>query len=266
MTSAKSSPYALVTGASSGIGTAFAHELAQQGKNLVLVARRIDRLESLAQELSGKHGIDVRVFPSDLGLIDAAADLYHSVKTAGIEVDILINNAGVGIQGDFLEMDTDKIQSMLVLNIHSLTMLSQFFGRDMAKAGKGHILQVASMAAFIPTPYVSAYAATKAFVGSFSDAIRHELKHKGVKVTTLYPGITTTEFNEVANAQSPKLMNASVLSAESVAQIGLKAMYKGKRKSIPGFINNVTAIFSALTPRGILVGSAGDLMAKANKK
>ncbi len=256
--------YALITGASSGIGLAMARVLADQGYPLILVARRIDRLEALAKEIRSSANVDVCVIPMDLSEPDAAARLRAETSQRGLQTEILINNAGYGIQGKFIEMDTQKMAAMFRLNIDALAFLCREYAPDMVKRKHGYILNVASASAFLPSPYVSAYAASQAFVGSFSEALRFELEGTGVSVTTLYPGVTKTEFNEVAGAQHPPVMNASVLTADQVARISLKAMFRKKRSIIPGIINKINAFFSQVFHRGFITFMAGSLLKKAN--
>jgi short-subunit dehydrogenase len=168
------------------------------------------------------------------------------------------------MQGQFLDMDFDAVEAMFRVNIVALTHLTQLFARDMAKRGNGYVLNVASAAAFLPSPYVSAYAATKSYVLGFSEALRFELRGTGVSVTTLYPGITTTEFNEVAHVKTPPAMNLSILSAAEVARIGARAMFARRRAIVPGLINKLNAFFSAVLPRGFVSFMAGTLLARAN--
>jgi short-subunit dehydrogenase len=262
--SSEGKAFAMVTGASSGIGLAMARILAAKGYSLALVARRVDRLEGLAEELRAKHGVEVHVLGADLSAVGAAAELYAKAKSLGLKIEVLINNAGVGMQGKFLEMDLERVSAMFRLNVESLTQLTQLIARDMVAQKQGYILQVASMAAFLPSAYVSAYAATKHYVLAFSEALWFELKGSGISVTTLYPGITTTEFNEVADARTPGMMKMSILSAEAVAEVGIRAMFKRKRAVVPGTINKITAFFSRKMPRGMIIRSAGSMMKKAN--
>ncbi len=257
--------YALVTGASSGIGLEFARQLAEKGYPLVIVARRIDRLEALRVEILAAYKVDVHILAQDLTAPDAALQVMAALKTKGIVLDILVNNAGYGMGGRFLEMEMSAIERMFQLNMHTLTHLTQLCARDMVSRKQGYILNVASAAAFLPSPYVSAYAGTKAYVLGFSEAIRYELKDSGVSVTTLYPGITTTEFNDVAEAKHPPMMNMSILSAEQVARIGLRAMFNRRRSIVPGFINKMNAFFSQVFHRGTITAVAGSLLKKANK-
>jgi uncharacterized protein len=256
--------YALITGASSGIGLAMAKQLAEQGYPLILVARRIDRLEKLAQEIREKAKVDVRVIPMDLSDPDAASRLYEETRKQDLHTEILINNAGYGMQGKFVEMDTRKIAAMFRLNMDALTFLCREFAPAMIARKHGYILNVASASAFLPSPYVSAYAASQAFVGQFSEALRFELSGTGVGVSTLYPGVTKTEFNDVAGAKHPPLMEASVLTAEQVARIGLNGMFRRKRSIVPGIINKINAFFSQVFHRGLITHVAGTLLKNAN--
>lgn len=255
---------ALVTGASSGIGEAIARQLAQAGHPLVLVARRRDRLEALAAALRQAHGVAVTVIPADLAAPGAAQGLLDTVQAQGLSVRILVNNAGYGMQGRFLDMSLDELDAMFQLNVTALVHLTALFGRQMVASGGGHILQVASSVALVPSPWVSAYAGSKAAVGAFSEAVAYELRGEGVWVTTLYPGITTTEFNAVAGAKTPAVMRGSVLSADAVARIGLQAMFRRRRAVVPGLINRVNALLSRVLPRGLVIGLAGWLMGRAN--
>lgn len=256
--------HALITGASSGIGLAMAQQLADQGYPLILVARRVDRLEKLAQEIRARTKVDVHVVPMDLSDPDSATRLREKTSREGLHVEILINNAGYGMQGKFIEMDARKMAAMFRLNIDALTFLCREFAPAMVERKQGHILNVASASAFLPSPYVSAYAASQAFVGQFSEALRFELAGTGVWVSTLYPGVTKTEFNEVAGAKHPPLMEASVLTADEVARISLKAMFRRKRSIVPGIINKINAFFSQVFHRGIITYVAGTLLKNAN--
>jgi len=256
--------YALITGASSGIGLAMAKQLADQGYPLILVARRVDRLEKLAQEIREQAKVDVQVIPMDLSDPDAASRLYEETRKQDLHTEILINNAGYGMQGKFVEMDTRKMAAMFRLNMDALTFLCHEFAPAMIARKHGYILNVASASAFLPSPYVSAYAASQAFVGQFSEALRFELSGTGVGVSTLYPGVTKTEFNDVAGAKHPPLMEASVLTAEQVARIGLRGMFRRKRSIVPGLINKINAFFSQVFHRGFITHVAGTLLKNAN--
>jgi short-subunit dehydrogenase len=256
--------HALVTGASSGIGADLARQLAEKGYPLLLVARRKERLEALAAELTRKHQVDVVVLAVDLAEPTAAERLLAEVTQRGLRLEVLVNNAGYGMQGKFLTMAMPDVERMVQLNVTTLTHLTQLAARAMVEAGHGYILNVASAAAFLPSPFVSAYAATKAYVFSFSEALRFELRGTGVSLTTLYPGITTTEFNEVAHAKTPAVMNLSVLSADTVARAGLRAMFARPRAIVPGLINKLNAFFCTVLPRGLIVHVTGKLLGHAN--
>lgn len=256
--------HALITGASSGIGMEMARQLAAKGYGLVIVARRADRLQRLKAEIEAAHGVPVRVVAQDLCAPDAAPRIMDGIAAEGIALDILVNNAGYGMGGRFLDMDMAEMEQMFRLNMHTLTHLTQLAARAMVARGGGYILNVASAAAFLPSPYVSAYAGTKAYVLNFSEALRYELRGTGVSVTTLYPGITTTEFNEVAHAKHPPMMNLSVLSAAQVAKAGLRAMFRRRRALVPGLINKLNAFFSQVAHRGLITATAGYLLKKAN--
>lgn len=254
--------YALITGASSGIGLAMARQMAERGYGLILVARRKDRLDTLKEELEKLHSVKVVVLAQDLAEPDAAQKLVEATRI--FKVDVLINNAGYGMQGKFLSMDLEAVEKMFRVNMVSLTQLTQLFAKEMVKRQGGYILNVASAAAFLPSPYVSAYAATKAYVLHFSEALSFELQGTGVSVSTLYPGITTTEFNEVAEAKTPGFMAPSILGAQEVAEIGLAGMFGRKTAIIPGKINKLNAFFSHVAPRRLVTWAAGSALAKAN--
>lgn len=215
---------ALITGASSGIGREFALQLAALGSTPVLVARRQDRLEQLADEIRTKYQIEAVVMKADLALPHAAAALYSHTQEAGLKPDILINNAGFGFQGAFLKGDARTYHEMTLLNITALTELTYFYLPAMVEQGKGGILNVASMAGFAPIPYFAVYAATKSYVNSFGCALWHEMKNTGVHVSTLCPGPVKTEFFEVSGAQPEDLPVRNIQSAREVTETGLKAL------------------------------------------
>lgn len=256
--------YALITGASSGIGAEIARELAGRGWPVILVARRGDRLAALAERIGAEQRVDAKVIEHDLAVPGAGRALFEHIVEADLPVEILVNNAGFGLQGRFVDQDFARIEQMIRLNVLTLTELTQCCVRPMVAAGRGHVLQVASAAAFLPSPYVAAYAASKHYVKAFGEALRFELRKTGVSVTTLYPGITRTEFNAVADAKTPPLMNLSILSAEAVARVGVKAMLKGRRAIVPGLINKLNAFFSEVFHRGFITYAAGTLLEDAN--
>ena len=240
---------ALVTGASSGIGESFARILAKSGANLILVARREDRLNSLSETLRADFNVKVEVIAKDLALPNASEALYQQTSAMGIQVDILINNAGLGTHGDFLDMPLAKHHQMINLNIIALNDLTHFYGQDMAKRGEGSILLVASIAGFLPVPRFSTYAATKSYVLALGEALGHELKRKGVTVTTLCPGGTLTEFMDVAGQEIEGIRSLAMMTSEKVAQTGLDALSSKKRVIVPGWLYKIGIGSLRLFPR-----------------
>lgn len=197
---------ALITGASSGIGLELAHIMAKEKHNLVLVARSIDKLNQLAEELIQTQGIKVTTYKADLSNSEEIENLYKQTQEDGIEISYLINNAGFGEYGKFIENDWQKINSMMQLNMVSLVHLTNLFSKNMISSKFGKIMNVASTAAFQPIPYMAIYAATKSFVLSFSEAIASELKDHGITVTALCPGMTGTGFVDAANMEDTKFL------------------------------------------------------------
>ena len=222
---------ALITGASSGIGAALARYHASKGGALILTARRQTALQDLQQELAQQYGCKIHVFALDLGAADGAIKLYQAVKSAGLRVDILINNAGFGGHGRHIDRDLGAEQAMIDLNVKALVTLTHEFGRDMVAQGGGKILNVGSTAGFMPGPLQAIYFATKAFVNSFSQAIDQELRPKGVTCTVLAPGYVETEFAKVADLDGTDMVKSGA-SAASVAKHGHDAMMQGKLVTI----------------------------------
>jgi uncharacterized protein len=198
----------LITGASSGIGLNFSHKFAESGHDVILVARSEGKLRTLALELESKYGVRAYVFTSDLSEPGASKVLYDKVKAQGTQVDILINNAGFGLFGEFEETELSKELDMIQVNITALTELSKYVGQEMVARKSGQILNVASTAAFQPGPLMAVYYATKAYVLSFSEALANEWATHGVKVTALCPGATRTGFSDAAELQSSKLFQS----------------------------------------------------------
>ena len=226
---------ALITGASAGIGQALARYHASKGGDLIITARREAALDTLKSELEEKHGVKAHVIAADLAAEGAAQQLYDDVKTAGLQVDILINNAGFGGHGQHIERDLNSELSMIDLNVKALVSLTHLFANDMAARGGGKILNVGSTAGFMPGPQQAVYFATKAFVNSFSQAVDHELRDKGVTCTVLAPGYVETEFAKVADMEETGLAKSGGRSAESVAKHGYDAMMAGKLVTINEF-------------------------------
>lgn len=244
---------ALITGASAGIGEALAQQMAQQGYNLVLVARSQDRLQSLAQELSQAYDIQTYPLPADLAHPQAPAQIQQQVQSWGLHIDVLINNAGLGAYGEFAASPLSQQMQMVQVNMVALTELTHRFLPFMLQAKRGHIMNVASTAAFMPGPLMTVYYASKAYVLSFSEALQEELKGSGVKVLALCPGPVRTNFQSTAQLQNSKLVRNQVfMDAPTVAQQGLKAMFAGQTVLIPGVINQLQALSPRFLPRAIV--------------
>jgi len=228
---------ALITGASGGIGLEFARIHASKGDNLVLVARSRDKLAEVKAELETDFKVEVYNIVRDLSVKNAPAEVFDEVRSKNIVVEYLINNAGFGDFGLFAGSDWNKQEKMISLNITALAHLTRLFLPGMIERGEGKILNVASLASFLPGPTMSVYFASKAFVLSFSEAINNEVKAKGVSVTTLCPGSTESNFHAVAMNDPDLVEDRKMQSAKVVAEIGYKAMMKGKPVVIPGFKN-----------------------------
>lgn len=242
---------ALITGASSGLGVDFARQLAAKKINLVLVARRRERMEDLASELREAHEIDVVVVPMDLGDSDAPEDLYDLLKARNLPVDILINNAGFGLYGQVLDLEWEKEQAMLQLNIFTLVHLSKLFARDMVAKGWGRILQVGSIGAFLPCPTYASYGASKAFVMSFGEAFNYELRGTGVSCSVLSPGVTETEFHAVSGQDYTPYQKMVLMQSADVVREGLETLFKGKPNVVPGLGNKLTIFSLRLVSRPV---------------
>lgn len=252
--------YAIVTGASSGIGYEMADILAQKGYSLVIVARRKERLEELKSQLVSKYNAVVEIVALDLSEKDAAIHLHDYTQKANFDVEILINNAGFGMQTPFLQQSAARMAEMIQLNVVTLTHLTQLYAQDFVKRGGGKIMQVASSASFVPTPSLSSYAATKSYVRHFGQALNFELRNTTVSHTTLYPGFTATEFGAVAEAKVPKMVEMTQTSAREVAEAGVRGMLRGQKTVIPGIFNKITAFFAGILPTSLMVFVTGSLM------
>ena len=241
---------ALITGASSGIGLNFSHKYAEAGHDVILVARSVSKLQSLSAELESKYKIKAHVIPSDLSQPGSVKALYIQVKELGLEVDVLINNAGFGLFGEFEKTELSKELDMIQVNITALTELSKYFGADMVERRKGQILNVASTAAFQPGPLMAVYYATKAYVLSLTEALANEWEQYGIKVMALCPGATKTGFRDTADLQESKLFQSGVMSVENVVEEAYKQMSdKGKVIIIPGLRNKILAKSIRFMPR-----------------
>lgn len=245
---------ALITGASSGIGLELAKIHAQHGDNLVIVARNEKALLDLKNELEKQYGISVFAMEKDLAKPNAAQEVYDEVRKHKIKIDYLINNAGFGDFGLFIERDFKKEEEMIQLNITTLTHFTKLYAQDMAKQGGGKIMNVASTAAFQPGPLMAVYFATKAYVLHFSEAVNNELKGTGVTITTFCPGPTKSGFQKMAEF-SPTLLSESIKypTSKEAAEFGYKAMMKNKSVAIHGLRNFILANANRFAPRKFAV-------------
>jgi len=250
--------FALITGASSGIGSCFARALAARGMNLVLVARSKEKLEELAREIAAKHPLRIEVIEQDLSLEGAAVRLAAILKERGIAVALLVNNAGFGAHGEFWKLPLDRQSEMLRLNIVTLTELTHLLLPAMVERRAGGIINVSSTASFQPIPYTSVYAATKAYVTSFSMGLAEEVSEYGVKVLALCPGGTATNFFD-AGQFSQRKFPGGLQSPEEVVELGLRALDRGRSLAVARFINRLMIFVQRLAPRRLVARQAGDM-------
>lgn len=250
---------AVITGASAGIGVHFAENLAAARRDLLLVARRADRLDALAARLRAEHGITVDVIAIDLSAPDAPRALIDQAHARGLSITMLINNAGFGARGAFDGLDLARQAEMIDLNCRALMALCHLVLPGMIARGQGEILNVASTAAFQPGPWMAVYYATKAFVLSFSEALHEEVKDKGVRVSALCPGPTRTEFADVADMSDSELFKRFASDANAVARDGLAALRANRAVKVSGVLNAVMAGSIRFTPRGLARRIAGSL-------
>ncbi len=246
----------LVTGATSGIGYALAKLFARDGHDLVLVARSRERLEEIGKELGGPAGIAPKLIPKDLSRPRAAEEIFDELRRASIPIGVLVNCAGFGTYGPFVETDIVAEREMMELNMVALTELTKLAVRQMIRRGEGRILNVASTAAFQPGPRMSVYYATKAYVLSFSEALSNELGGTGVTVSTLCPGPTRTGFGGRARMERARVYRTGVMDAAVVAEAGYRGLKKGRAVIVPGLRNKLMALAARLGPRRLVVAIA----------
>jgi uncharacterized protein len=244
---------ALVTGGSSGIGLEICRALAEQGFDLILVARSEGKLTELARELGGQSAISARALAADLTQLGAAQQIYDKLTSQGTRVDVLVNNAGFGAHGAFAALPLQRQLDMIAVNVTSLTALTRLFLPDMLARRQGKILNVASTAAFQPGPNMAVYYASKSYVLSFSEALAEELTGSGVSVTCLCAGPTKTAFAAGAELEGSLLFRLLPSDARSVARRGVAAMLAGKRLVVPGALNKIMAFSVRVTPRPIIL-------------
>jgi uncharacterized protein len=260
-----SGKWALVTGASAGIGKALAEELAQAGTHLVLTARRRDRLESLAQALATTHKVQTKIFVADLTQPDAPEKIFQFTQQQDLQIDLLINNAGFGAYGEFHTVETKRFLDMVQVNCSAVVYLTRLYLPLMVARRRGHILIVASTASFQAVPYISTYAATKAFDLLFAEGVAEEVKPYGVRVCALCPGSTESEFGEVAGQTSVAASRRHRETAEKVARTGLRALEHGKSYVISGVPNYLGVQGQRLVSRGLVTRVAASMFRPADK-
>lgn len=243
---------ALVTGASGGIGLELCRLLAAESCDLVMVARSSDKLQGIKQELESRYGIKAHALPCDLAKAGAAGELHELCLREGYKVDVLVNNAGVGLFGPILGQDCERVQAMVSLNVVALTQLCLLFGNEMAKSGGGRILNIGSMVGLLPIPFFSTYAASKAYVRSFSSSLRAELRPRGIKVSCLMPGFVRTGFDSASSVESKGFLKLSAsmgMDPLKVARKGLSMLKSGRVEAIPGLSNKISGFFMRLLPK-----------------
>ena len=251
--------WALVTGASAGIGKELAILLGAGGAHLVLTARRADRLESLAKDISGKHGVRVEVFPADLARPEVPGEIFAFTARKKIDIELLVNNAGFGAYGFIYQIPLSRQLKMVQVNCAAVVHLTHLYLPAMVERGCGDILIVASTAGFQAVPFISTYAATKAFDLLFAEGLAEEVACFGIRVCALCPGSTTTEFQKVA--RQPDRLIGRAETAEKVARVGLEALAAGKSSVISGRLNWVQTQAQRLAPRRLVVRTAAKLFA-----
>jgi short-subunit dehydrogenase len=243
---------ALITGASAGIGRELAHRFARAGHDVILVARREEKLNEMADSLEDQYGITASVVMQDLAESDGPEQLYDTVRERDLDVGVLVNNVGIATQGKFTDIDLDRDRDQLQLDVVTPTVLSKLFGREMVNRGHGKILNVASSAAFQPGPFMAVYYASKSYVLSFSEAIAEELREEGVTVSVLCPGPVDTEFQERATMTDTPLGSGPMQDVESVADTGYEGLMDGKTVIVPGYGYKLLWHTVGLVPRPLV--------------
>lgn len=250
---------ALVTGASSGLGRDLAGLFAADGHDVILVARRRERLDELARRLGAEHGVQAHVLPADLAAAGAAAQIHEEVHSRGLDVDFLVNNAGFGGTGAFAEVAPERESRMIQVNVMALVELTRLLLPDMLARRRGRILNIGSTAGFQPGPFMATYYATKAFVNSFSEALTYEVAGSGVSVTLSCPGATDTEFAGHAGNDKSLLFRLGAADSASVAREAYRAMHAGQRLVVHGLTNKIGVQALRLGPRTAVIAIAARL-------
>ena len=251
----------LITGASNGFGMEFARLFAQDGYNLILVARSTERMKKLAYQLQDEHQLEhVCVVTSDLALPGSAREVYEEVRKSGIIVDVLVNNAGAGTHGYFHETDLEREEAIIQLNVNTPVVLTKLFLQDMKQRNQGKILNVASVVSHMASPLMAVYGATKAFMLSFSEALSNELQDTNITVTALCPGASNTMFFRRAGAAHTKAANGPLSEPSEVAKDGYEALMKGETKIISGIMNKAQTTATNLVPDSVSAAAMRKMM------
>ena len=250
------SEFALITGASSGIGVDFARELAGRGYSLILSARRIERLAQVKIEIEKEHPVTVHCLPADLGSSAGVRGLYDEIERSGWDVSVLVNNAGLGHFGDFFDTDYEKVRETLEVNLRAPTEMAWLMGRKMRQARRGFILNVSSYSAFQPPTDLAVYAATKSYLYSLSQAINVGLRSHNVSATALCPGFFQSEFFDKSGLQPSRLTRAFMLSSRQVARAGIKGMFKRRPNVVPGLAYKFSLLMTRFLPRSMATSTA----------
>src|SRR5438094_1229850 len=245
----RTNSWVLITGASSGFGEEFSRQYAEQGHPLILVARRVDRLQTLAEALRQRYRVDVVVEQVDLSDVAAVIQLHRRVLERGIAIDILVNNAGHGLQGTFVDGTLDAALAMLQLDVASLTAVTHVFAQDMRTRRRGKILLVASLLAYQGVENFAVYSAAKAYVLRLAEALHRELKRDGITVTALCPGMSDTGFAEAAQQKITTMLKLLMMKPTPVVRAGIRALRAGRVSVVPGWANKAIVIFTWATPR-----------------
>ncbi|MBN8578711.1 MAG: SDR family oxidoreductase [Cytophagales bacterium] len=248
-----STKYILITGASTGIGYEMARLLAAQKYNLILVARSLQKLSAAKAKLESLNGVSIKIFQKDLATVDGAQSLYHELKAQNLKVNMLINNAGSGVYGNFTDTDLDEELKMIQLNIGSVVTLTKLCLQDMLIQKEGKIMNVASLLSFLPFPYYTVYSATKSFILSFSETLAAELDGSGITVTTLCPGPVDTGFNTEAMWNTNAYKANQPINAAVVARYGVNLLLNGRGKKIVGFNNWFISNLPRVTPDRLMM-------------
>lgn len=260
---------ALITGATSGIGNDFARIFAERGYDLFLASRNREKMDGIRKKFAELYGITVTTMPIDLAKPSAARKVYEETVSQGIEIQVLVNNAGFGIAGLHTDLDMGNVEEMIQLNVTTLTQLCSLFGQEMKRKKKGYILNIASTAAYQPAPYIAAYGATKSYVLNFSEALAMELEDYNVVVTCLSPGPTDTNFFErvgvegVSDRKKGVWAKSNLMASRKVAEIGVNALFSKKLSVVAGSWNSFLAFSNRLAPRRMAASVSKKMMRQA---